>query len=352
MSSLKFRPKPTNRLLISFALLLISVSVPWTAARVQAQEDDAQAELTKGVDLLRRHRYEDALKSFKHANDLRNHSCAECFFDMAQAYEGLAAYKNVSESCDKVIELAATDKVLLLSAYNLKGMALVESAERKDQKKLQDAEAVLRKGIGIDDRLPILHYNLGVALLQLNRDPEGVAELRKYLESKPNSANAEEARRMIENPRRSREVYAPDFSFTTPDGQYISTDDLRGKVVLLDFWGTWCPPCRESLPSLRELNKRYAKERAFVMISVSVHDEEDKWRDFTSKNQMVWPQAFDRDSKIQRTFQVSRFPTYILIDHEGIIRYRVSGFSFEREATLSDAIHKAIKVVAKSGPSE
>lgn len=88
------------------------------------------------------------------------------------------------------------------------------------------------------------------------------------------------------------------------------------------------------------------------MISVSVHDQEEEWRDFTTRNQMVWPQAFDRDNKIWRVFQVSKFPTYILIDHEGIIRYRVSGFNFDREAALSDAIHKAIKVVAKSGPAE
>jgi thiol-disulfide isomerase/thioredoxin len=127
---------------------------------------------------------------------------------------------------------------------------------------------------------------------------------------------------------------------------------LRGKVVLLDFWGTWCPPCRDSVGSLRDLNKRYAKEKAFVMISVSVHDEENVWRDFTVKNQMVWPQAFDRDNKIQRAFEVNRFPTYILIDHEGIMRFRVTGSGFDREATLIDAIHKAIKVVAKSGPSE
>jgi len=168
----------------------------------------------------------------------------------------------------------------------------------------------------------------------------------------PNSPNVEEARKMIENPRRSREAYAPDFSFTSADGEYISMDELRGKVVLLDFWGTWCPPCRESLPSLRDLYKSYSKEKAFMMISVSVRDEEPIWREFTAKNQMVWPQAFDGDGKIQRTFQVRAFPTYILIDHEGIIRYRAQGYNFDREANLSDAIHKAIKVVAKSGPAE
>jgi tetratricopeptide (TPR) repeat protein len=352
MSPLKLCAKATLILISVSFLFLFFVSTPWMAQRARAQEDEAQAELTKGTELMRRRRYEDALKSFKHANDLRNHNCAECLLDMAQAYHSLSAYKNVIDSCDKAIELAPADKELSVSIYNLKGMTLIESAERKDQKKLQDAESALRKGIAIDPGVAILHYNLGLALMQLNRDPEGVAELKKCVELNPNSANAEEARKLIENPRRSREAYAPDFSFTSAQGEYISMDDLRGKVVLLDFWGTWCPPCRESLPSLRDLNKRYAKEKSFVMISVSVNDQEDQWRDFTTKNQMVWPQAFDHDRKIQRVFQVSRFPTYILIDHEGIIRYRVSGFNFDREATLRDAIHKAIKVVAKTGSAD
>ena len=106
------------------------------------------------------------------------------------------------------------------------------------------------------------------------------------------------------------------------------------------------------MPSLRDMYKKYAKEKSFMMISISVHDEEDKWRAFTAKNQMVWRQYFDRDSKVQRAFSVNRFPTYVLIDHEGIVRFRASGMSFEREAELNDAIHKQIKIVAKSAPSD
>jgi len=157
---------------------------------------------------------------------------------------------------------------------------------------------------------------------------------------------------MIDQSRRASGGCGPGLSLTTSEGEVIAIDDLRGKVVLLDFWGTWCPPCVASVPSLRDMHKRYAKEKSFVMISVSVHDEEDKWRGFIFKNQMDWSQFRDRDGKMQRAFRVDKFPTYILIDHEGIVRFRVSGLSFEREAALNDAIHKQIKIVAKSGPAE
>ena len=319
-----------------------------------AQGNDAayEEEVLKGRDLLRRHRYDDALKSFKRANDMRERKSAECFLLMGEAYQGLQAYKNVAESCDKVIEFGGSDNQLRAQAYNLKGIALQSLSEGKDQKKLQEAEGALRQGLALNSDVPNLHYNLGVVLLQEGRDPDGVAELKKYVELQPGAANTEPARRMIENPRRARENYAPDFSVTTSEGEYIALDDLRGKVVLLDFWGTWCPPCVESVPSLRDMYKRYAKEKSFVMISVSVHDEEDKWRAFTASNRMVWPQYFDRDSKVQRAFGVNRFPTYVLIDHEGIVRFRVSGLSFEREAALNDAIHKQIKIVAKTAPSD
>jgi peroxiredoxin/Tfp pilus assembly protein PilF len=320
--------------------------------RAQGNDTAYEEEVLKGRDLLRRHRYEDALKSFKRANDMRDKKSAECFLLLAEAYEGLGAHKNVADSCDKVVELAGNDNQLRAEAYNLKGIALQASSESKDQKKLQEAEAAFRQGVALNSGVPNLHYNLGVVLLQEGRDPDGVAELKKYVELQPGSANTEPARRMIENPRRARENYAPDFSITTSEGEYIALDDLRGKVVLLDFWGTWCPPCVESVPSLRDMYKRYAKEKSFVMISVSVHDEEDKWRAFTAKNQMAWFQHFDRESKVARAFSVNRFPTYVLIDHEGIVRFRVSGMSFEREAALNDAIHKQIKIVAKTAPSD
>lgn len=320
---------------------------------VRAQEGDGyDTEVRKAVELMRRRRYEEALKSFKRANDMRNKTSAECFLGMAESYIGLEAYKNVITSSDKAIEFAGNDIRLQAQAYNLKGIALQTQAEVKDQKKLQEAEAVFRQGIAVGAKLPILHYNLGFTLMQQLRDPEGIAELKKYLELDPEGPKAELAPRIIANPRRAREAYAPEFSITTSEGEYIALDELQGKVVLLDFWGTWCPPCVESVPALRDLNKRYTKEKSFVMIGISSDGEEEKWRAFTAKNQMVWPQYLDRDRKIQRTFEVRLFPTYIIIDHEGIVRYRSSGSSWMKEASLEDAVRKQIKIVAKSAPAE
>lgn len=330
-------------LLPSAAMLGLSGPI----ARAQVNDDAYDIELQKGLELLRQRKYEDALKSFKRANELRGKKSPECFFGMAQAYYGLEEYKNVVENCEKALELGGKDNLRAL-IYNLKGLALQSQAELKDQKKLREAENQFRQGLALKVAQPVIVYNLAYVLLQQSRDQEGITELEKYLELAPKGEFARQARQLIENPRRAREAYAPDFSIMTATGEQITLAGLRGKVVVLDFWGVWCPPCVASVPSLRSLNKRYSKEPSFVLIGISSDEKEETWREFTTENKMVWPQYWDRDRRVQRAFGVRAFPTYIVIDHEGIVRFRVSGTSWERSAYLDDAIKKQVKIVAKT----
>ena len=341
--------RSTLPILLAIALLVM-VSLDMDHPRTAAAHDDEayEQEILKGKDLLRRRQFEDALKSFKRANELRDKKSAQCFDLMAEAYLGLQAYKNVIESADKVVELGGDDKVMLARAYNIKGLALQASAEKKDQKKLQGAEAAFRQALTIEGVSPVVRYNLGVTLMQLNRDAEGVAEINQYIKAQPNGAFVETARKIAENPRRARENYAPDFAFTSLQGEYISLEDLRGKVVVLDFWGTWCRPCVDSVPSLRSMHKKFLKEPSFVLIGISSDSDEETWKEFTEQNKMVWPQYRDRDKRIHRAFGIRAFPTYIVIDHEGIVRFQSIGAGWEHSADLQAAIQKQVKLVAKS----
>ncbi|HKY45874.1 MAG TPA: redoxin domain-containing protein [Pyrinomonadaceae bacterium] len=342
--------RPTSLMLLIFIAILgvLLLDTPHSGVSAARDDDAYEEEVVKGKDLLRRRQYEDALKSFKRANELRGKKSAECFNLMSEAYLGLGAHKNVLESAEKVLEFAGDDKQLILNAYNNKGLALQALAERKDQKKLQAAEAAFRQALTLEGAWPVIRYNLGVTLLQLNRDAEGVEEINQYIKAQPNGAYIADARKMAENPRRARENYAPDFSFTSSQGEYISLEDLRGKVVVLDFWGTWCPPCVDSVPSLRSMHKKYSKEPSFVLLGISSDREEDVWKEFTEKNKMVWPQFLDKDRRIHRAFGIRAFPTYIVIDHEGIVRFSSVGASWERSVDLHSAIQKAVKIVAKS----
>jgi peroxiredoxin len=330
--------------LIAVAILSSLFDSPgaW-AARTQDPDNSYEALVQEGKDLFRQRRYDDALKRFKRANEMRDKKSAECYGWMSETYLALEAYKNVIDASEKMIELAGNDRPLLFKAYNNKGLALQASAEKKDLKKLVAAEAVFRQAVMLGNAPAILHYNLGVSLMQLNRDEEGVAEIKEYLKLEPKGSYREVGRKLIENPRRARENFAPDFSFTSSQGEYFALDDLKGKVVLLDFWGTWCPPCVASVPDLRNLYKRYANEPSFVLISISSDSDEGVWRQFTEKNKMIWPQYRDQDRRIQRAFGVHAFPSYILIDHEGIVRRMQTGW--QPPASLDEMVKKQVKIL-------
>src|SRR6267378_1003358 len=113
-------------------ILTLAAGIWIGAPNVKAQgEVTYDSEVAKANDLIRRRRYEDALKSYKRANDMRDKKSAECLFGMAQAYYGLEAYKNVVETCEKVIEVSGSDSNLRAPAYNLKGLAIQAQSQGK-----------------------------------------------------------------------------------------------------------------------------------------------------------------------------------------------------------------------------
>jgi thiol-disulfide isomerase/thioredoxin len=94
----------------------------------------------------------------------------------------------------------------------------------------------------------------------------------------------------------------------------------------MDFWATWCPPCRASVPELKELTKKYPVEK-LVLISVSADKDEGAWREFVAKKKMDWAQYRDGDDKVLKSFGIHSFPTYLVIDGDGIIRQRLTGLN-------------------------
>lgn len=325
-------------LLISLGLVSSSLNAP-----ASAQDPTYDEVLASAKAFLRQNRFDEAVKGFRRANEMREKKSAECYAWMSDAYFGLEAYKNVIAAADKAILFANGDISLLLKAYNNKGLALQAQADKKDQNKLQAAEAVFREALKLKNAPAILRYNLGVVLMQENRDEEGIAEINQYMKLHPKGGYFETARKLAANPRRARENYAPDFAFTSSEGEYVTLEDLKGKVVVLDFWATWCGPCVASVPEMRKLYSRYSNE-SFVLIGVSSDYDEGAWREFTGKNRMSWVQYLDRDRRIQNAFNIHAYPTYVIIDHEGILRFQASGYG----APLDAAIKRQMRAAAQS----
>jgi len=114
--------------------------------------------------------------------------------------------------------------------------------------------------------------------------------------------------------------------------------------VMLDFWGTWCGPCREATPSLVRYSNKHSSE-VFTIIGIAVNEtSEQGWREYIDKNKMNWPQYLDTTRKLAALFNVTSYPTYITIDAEGIVRDRRSGWGMDQMNNLDEQVKRAAKL--------
>ena len=103
------------------------------------------------------------------------------------------------------------------------------------------------------------------------------------------------------------------------DGKALKLADLAGKVVVLDFWGVWCPPCREAMPHLKELYEKHKKD-GLVVIGVHTTRRGGEMADYVKEQKLPWPIAVDVEEKTVKAFRVDSFPDYYLIDRAGNLR--------------------------------
>jgi thiol-disulfide isomerase/thioredoxin len=110
----------------------------------------------------------------------------------------------------------------------------------------------------------------------------------------------------------------PDFTARDIAGQAITLSGLKGKVVLLDFWATWCPPCRAEVPNLVEIQKSFG-DKKFVLLSVSLDRDLDAARRFVRDKGMDWVHVIDRDAArdLAEKYQIEFIPSTFVIDRRG-----------------------------------
>jgi thiol-disulfide isomerase/thioredoxin len=197
----------------------------------------------------------------------------------------LGRAKDALKSCQRALKLGLADPRLQARAHNLTAIALVATSGGQE-KVLQKAEEELTLGVQASPEDADILYNRGYVRLRLRRDGDGTADLRRVLELRPGGAAADRARRLIADPRRARERFLPEFSLVTLQGETLDPQRLKGRVVLIDFWATWCAPCRDAIPEIKALLKKYPGERLMVL-SISADHDQDAWKEFVGRNQMT-----------------------------------------------------------------
>jgi tetratricopeptide (TPR) repeat protein len=299
-------------------------------------QDEFQQSFNRARMLARQGQAAEAIKEFENAARLHNNQCAECFYFIGQIYFQMREFKDAAASYRQAIELKPAN---LAEMYNALGVALY----RQDNKKsLQEAATAFNKSIELSGgKVVKAYYSLGHALLKLGKDEEGKAALKAFLEADPNSANAAEVRALLANPKLINEVFAPVFKVASTTGEELSLESMRGKIVLLDFWATWCGPCRVEMPEAKRIWAKYGGNQ-FVIIGVSVDRNLRSLEAYVKQEGITWPQYLDESGRVSALYNVMGIPQTILIDQDGIIR--AVGL---RGGALSNKVGELVKKIQK-----
>ncbi len=112
---------------------------------------------------------------------------------------------------------------------------------------------------------------------------------------------------------------APGFTLKNDKGETCSLADFRGKVVYLDLWASWCGPCRQEMPALREIYEKYKADERIAIVGIAVHDGYNRWKEALEEEKPGWLQLHDADGLVARAYEAGVIPRYILIDKNGNI---------------------------------
>jgi cytochrome c biogenesis protein CcmG, thiol:disulfide interchange protein DsbE len=136
---------------------------------------------------------------------------------------------------------------------------------------------------------------------------------------------------------------APDFTLNTLDGQTITLSQLRGKPVIINFWASWCPPCREEMPALEQVYLDY-KDKGLIILAVNstIQDTRENASGFAGQNKLTFPIPLDEEGRVTLSYQVQSLPTTFFVNMDGTINEIVIGGPMA-EALLRSRVQQLLK---------
>lgn len=118
---------------------------------------------------------------------------------------------------------------------------------------------------------------------------------------------------------------APDFTLKSRSGKNLKLSEYAGNVVLLNFWASWCGPCRKEMPLLNDLHNKY-EALGFVVLGVNVEEQSSQAKSFIADNPVDFPILFDSTNTVSKLYDVIAMPTTVMIDRNGAVRYLHKGY--------------------------
>jgi thiol-disulfide isomerase/thioredoxin len=135
---------------------------------------------------------------------------------------------------------------------------------------------------------------------------------------------------------------APSFLLNSMAGKAVSLDSLKGQIVLVNFWASWCGPCRKEMPILEQLNRQY-RGKGVTLVGVNVEPDSAAATDWLKATPVSFPILFDVDSKVSKLYQVEGMPNTVILDRKGNVRYIHRGYKPGAENEYLDQIRALIR---------
>jgi thiol-disulfide isomerase/thioredoxin len=299
------------------------------------------------VDWQKGRRYSAAISDFRKANQQDGGHCTECLNRAYSLANQLPDYKLAESVAREMLAGAVTPQEKAAAHFQI-GMSMQREAlvDKKNLDKcFADSCGEFKAALEAVPHWTAPHYALGYSLARLHQDDAARQEFSAFVDQdKSNPALHERVARYLLNMDLARATMAPAFSLVALDGQHVSLDGLTGKVVLIDFWATWCGPCRQALPHIRKIAEKF-KDQPLVVLSISLDTDDAKWRGFVAKNEMTWLQYRDAgfDGHIATLFSVHAIPATFSIDADGVLEDQHVGDG-DIEGKLKKMVAHAVEV--------
>ncbi|UJF21178.1 TlpA family protein disulfide reductase [Shewanella sp. OMA3-2] len=135
---------------------------------------------------------------------------------------------------------------------------------------------------------------------------------------------------------------APDFTLKNMQGNNLNLAEQRGEIIVINFWASWCGPCRKEMPVLQKLQDKY-QDLGVQVWGINVEQENQAGKDFLADLDLSFSIFFDQTNALSKSYQVEAMPTTVIIDRDGIVRFMFRGYKDGYEKKYADAIKKLIR---------
>ena len=320
-----------------------SVPVAAQTAMAEGQKFEARKQLTSAADS-----YRAAVKA--------GGKCVPCFQALARVQAAMDDFKDAAGSYTQAAALevdaiakskdeVAAGRVLWTGYFSLRdGLGAQGKDAKKASGSLSAANAVLERAVADDPANEQARMLRGRVLAALKKDEDASREFAACA-AVPGTSPEECARalRFSRNVAMAREQAAPAFTATSIHGKPVTLESLAGKVVLIDFWATWCQYCERDSDYVQSMMDSFDKDK-FVLLEVSVDENEDLWRSYVKDKRLEGVQTRDAAKDVATAFHVTGYPTYIVLDGEGSIRMRAVGAEEDMKKEIRTLLAEAAPV--------